>query len=113
MGCNKENNDTPDYRDKFVGDYQCNKTGFYHCGDSTFYFDTNLIVTIYKENDSLINIMDATLKIKINGEFGGDLYPSPGYHGFGGFFVNDSIFFSTHQGGLGCFTKLNYKGKKI
>ena len=113
MGCNKENNDAPDYRDKFVGDYQCNKTGYYHCGDSTFYFDTTLIVTICKENDSLINILDATLKINTNGEFGGGLYPDSVYHGFGGFFVNDSIYFNTYQGGLGCFTSLNYKGKKI
>lgn len=113
ISCKKENIETPDYRDKFVGDYQCNKTGIYHCGDSTFYYDTTVIVTITKENDSLINILDAALKINTNGEFGGGLYPDSAYHGFGGYFINDSIFFNTYQGGLGCFTSLNYKGKKI
>ncbi len=113
ISCDKETNEIPDYRDKFVGVYQCNKTGNYHCGDSTYYYDTTEIVTITKENDSLINILDATLKINTNGEFGGGLYPDSAYHGFGGYFINDSINFNTYQGGLGCFTSLNYKGKKI
>jgi len=113
IGCDKENNKIPDYRDKFVGDYQCNKTGNYHCGDSTFYYDTTVIVTITKENDSLINILDVALRINTNGEFGGGLYPDSAYHGFGGYFIIDSIFFNTYQGGLGCFTSFNYKGKKI
>lgn len=113
IGCNKENNDIPDYRDKFIGKYQCNKTGNYHCGDSTYYYDTTVIVTITKENDSLINILNAALKINTNGEFGGGLYPDSAYHGFGGYFISDSVFFNTYEGGLGCFTSLNYKGKKI
>lgn len=112
---NKEcNNGTSDYRDKFVGNYQCSKTGVYHCGDSTFYHDTTtIIVTITKENDSLIHILDAILKINANGEFGGGLYPDTSYHGFGGYFINDSIFFDTYQGGLGCFTSFSYKGKRM
>jgi hypothetical protein len=96
-----------------IGKYQCNKTGNYHYGDSTYYFDTTVIVTITKENDSFINILDATLKINTNGEFGGGLYSDSAYHGFGGYFINDSVFFNTYQGGLCCFTSLNYKGKKI
>ncbi len=113
ISCNKENNETLDYRDKFIGDYRCNKTGNYHCGDSTYYYGTTEIVTITKANDSLINILDAILKINTNGNFGGGLYPDSAYHGFEGYFINDSIFFNTYQGGLGCFTSLNYKGKKI
>lgn len=111
--CIKESKEIPDYRDKFIGTYNCDKTGSYHCGDSTFYYDTTMIVTITKENDSLINILDAVLNINSIGEFGGGIYPDSSYHGFGGYIVNDSIFFNTFQGGLGCFTSLNYIGKKL
>ncbi len=118
IGCNKENGEnqvpTDDYRDKFIGSYQCTKTGVYHCGDSIYHYEpVDLVVTVTKKHDSLINILDAVLKINKNGEFGG-LYPdsAPDYHGFGGYFINDSIFFNTHQGGLGCFTAFDYEGKK-
>ena len=97
IGCKKENNVIPDYRDKFIGDYKCSKTGVYHCGDSTFYYDTTVIIAITKANDSLINILDVALKINANGEFGGGLYPVPAYHGFGGYLINDSVFFNTYS----------------
>lgn len=108
----EDKDDAPDYRDRFIGDYQCNKRGTYHCGDSTVYVDTIVIVSLAKRSDSLIQIFGATLKINTNGEFGGGLYPDSAYHGFGGNLTGDSIFFTTYQGGLGCFTSLNYKGKK-
>jgi len=74
-----------------IGKYQCNKTGNYHYGDSTYYFDTTVIVTITKEKNFLINILDVTLKINTNGAFGGGLYPDCAYHGFGVYFINDSV----------------------
>jgi hypothetical protein len=110
--CDKDSN-TPDYRDKYLGSYNCTKTGNYHCGDSNYYYyDTTEIVFVTKTGDSLINILDASVKIDSNGEFGKGLYPDPNYHLFSGHFIDDSIFFGLQQGPLGCFTRFNYKGIK-
>jgi len=108
--CHKD--DDNDYRNKFIGNYKCNKTGVFQCYNNTANFDTIVIVSVKKAGDSSIYILDATLKINTLGEFGGGLYPDSAYHGFGGFFSNDSIFFNTYQVGLGCFTSLDYKGEK-
>jgi hypothetical protein len=113
-GCYKDDvtyNKLPDYRDEFIGAYFCAKTGNYHCGDSTSYYDTTEMVTVGKSGDSMITILDATLKIDVNGEFGGGLYPDPKYHLFAGYIKDDSLNFGLQQGGLGCFTRLNYRGK--
>lgn len=114
VGCNKE--PLADYRDYYTGTYVCDKSGYDLVnGDSTYnyYFDTVLPISVTKVNDSLIQILDATLKVDINGEFGGGLYPDPLYHSFQGYFVNDSIYFNTYQGGMGCFISFEYKGKKF
>ncbi len=114
INCCNDNKDIPDYRDKYIGDYQCNRTGGYFCGDIVSYYnDTTLIIAITPNKDSLINILDATLKINANGEFNSGLSPNSKYHGFGGYIINDSIFFNTYQGGLGCFVSFSYKGKKM
>ena len=110
--CNKDNN-TQDYRNKFLGSYYCTKTGNYYCGDSTYHYDTTEVINVTKSSDSLINILEATLKLDLNGEFGGGLYPDPHYHLFDGYFKDDSIIFGLQDGLLGCFTRLNYKGIKL
>ena len=104
---------TKDYRETFIGNYTCHVTGAYGCMLDTniIRYDTIVLVNITKYGDSSIFILNAILKINNNGEFGGGLYPGPAYHGFGGYFINDSIFFTTYQGGLGCHTILNYNGK--
>ena len=47
INCCNDNKDIPDYRDKYIGDYQCNRTGGYFCGDIVSYYnDTTLIIAI-------------------------------------------------------------------
>lgn len=113
ISCCERFNCEVDYRDDFIGTYQCSKEGQYHCGDSTIFIDSIEVVNITKERDSMINIIDAILFIDESGGFGGGLYPDSAYHGFAGQIVGDSIFFNTYQGGLGCFTSLKYKGYKL
>ena len=119
LSCCEKDKDKTDYRNKYIGNYKCYGTGYFFSGGyfgipyTTTKDDTSVVVNITKSGDSLINILDAQLKLYNNGEFGGGLYPSPNYHGFYGHFNNDSIYFSTYQGGLGTGRILNYKGEKL
>jgi len=112
VSCNKEENEIMDYRDSFIGSYGCHKTGYIYDEVSTN-VDTFEIIIVSKYSDSLIKILDATIFIDQNGEFGGGLYPDPNYHLFDGCFKNDSVFLNLQIGGLGCYSRFNYIGKKF
>lgn len=60
----------------------------------------------------MITILNETLRISTDGEFGGGYYTLPDYIFFGGYFKNDSIIFHTSAGGKGCNNLLKYTGKK-
>lgn len=110
-GCN--NKEEEDYRDDFVGEYYCLGTGNLMCNSQIIVnIDTSVIVNISKYKDSMITILNETLKISSEGEFGGGYYPVPDYRFFQGYFKNDSIIFLTNVGGIACHTSINYKGKK-
>ena len=117
--CNKDESKVPDYREKFLGTYECMKSGREGCIDSLIYIDTLIQFKITSIDDSLIIVLDEEIKIENNGEFGKDLnsdciqYPIPDYRVFCGKIENDSIKFSVYQGGLGCFSDYQYYGKKI
>ncbi|MEJ5265647.1 MAG: hypothetical protein WHT29_10055 [Bacteroidales bacterium] len=114
ISCYKNDGDiTTDYRDKYIGSYNCHKVGSFWCNSSSIPIDTMEIIDIIKNEDSSIIILNEKLKISIDGKFGGRSHPTPNYRIFDGYFTDDSIYFDTYQGGLGCFTTLNYKGKKI
>ena len=109
--CKKEN---IDYRDSFIGNYRCHETGSTWSLDTIYArYDTIVEIDITKSGDSSINILDVTVKINAAGIIEAGLYSVPNYHGFGGYFKNDSIFLDTFRGGLGGGTTLNYKGKKV
>jgi hypothetical protein len=107
-----EQKEISDYRDKYLGEYWCRQTGMYHCGDSTAYYDTVVWVTVRKSGDSMIHLLNASIKLAANDTFGGGFYPDPAYHGIGGHFDADSVYFVTYKGGLGCGKLLTYEGKK-
>ncbi|MDD2622090.1 MAG: hypothetical protein WC142_07045 [Bacteroidales bacterium] len=118
ISCNKE---SKDYRDEFVGNYLCHQTGGCYTLDTTYpKIDTTLLVTVTKVEDSLITILNVTLKLNpISGTFGVDEngyvieYPGgSGYRIFKGYFSNDSIVFHTFGGGHGGGCNYDYKGIK-
>lgn len=113
FSCCKKNDDKKDYRDDFIGNYYCHKTGYTRCNFEIIKrFDSYVIINIGKYKDSLITILNETVKISSKGEFGGGYYPVPDYNFFEGYFKNDSIIFTTDASGIACGTDLNYKGKK-
>lgn len=60
IGCDKENDEIPDYREKYVGNY--------HCGDSIF-LQYNCTCNHFYGGGFFIKIFDAVLEINTNGEF--------------------------------------------
>jgi len=112
LSCKRDDQER-DYRDAFVGKYFCNQTGSTMCNSQIVgYVDTSYIVSVEKVNDSLIKILNETLKIDIKGKFGGGYYPTPDYRFFEGAFRNDSIIFLTSAGGIACIFSSNFKGIK-
>lgn len=113
FSCCKKDEENNDYRDDFLGNYNCQGAGYLMCNNQIINnIDTSIIVNISKYKDSLITILNDTLKITSDGKFGGGYYPVPNYRFYQGYFKNDSLIFLTSVGGIGCSLSINYKGKK-
>jgi hypothetical protein len=109
--CNNEEEE--DYRHGFLGDYSCQETGYLMCnGQIICSIDTIVTVNIGIYKDSMITILNDTLRVNKEGKFGGGYYTVPDFIFFGGYFKNDSIIFQTAAGGIACNNLLKYKGKK-
>ncbi len=117
--CTKDKSEVLDYREKFLGTYECTKNGREGRIDSIVCVDTLIQLRITGIDDSLIIILDEKIKIDNNGKFGKDLndnciqYPISNYRVFCGEIDGDSIKFFVYQGGLGSFYDYKYYGKKI
>ncbi len=123
IACNKEKNETQDYRDDFIGNYKCS----YLKTLNTYYQDSIWVDTICFSNDTLITIrkaidkneiafLDWNLKIQENGNIDTgycvtgdctdcDTYPLV--------FSKDSINYFSQCGGHGSFYIYYLSGIKI
>lgn len=125
IGCNKEKNETQDYREGFTGNYKCSylKTLTVYnseTGESnvdTFCFSNDTIIKIKKaENNDEIIFLDWYLKINKKGDvdsgycFIEDCMDCSDYKLL---FSADSIYYFSQCGGHGAFFTYDLSGVKI
>ena len=114
ISCKKEK----DYRDKWVGAYECEEIYEYWFGadnQGTEVYQTNVVVTV--KGDSLLEFLERRsgesyeAAVNSNGNFIKYFYPKGRIKGN---FIGDSLYMQiipVH--GLGYYTELNFKGKKL
>ncbi len=112
---NREDTVMADFRDEFVGVYNCSKLcTFFTISipgvDTTF--NGNIVVNVTKDlNSDALIIGNDTVWIDSTGSYTG-YYNPPVYKNYSVSFFNDSIHISTFSGGLGGGTTCNTKGYK-
>lgn len=112
---NREDTVIVDFRDEFVGVYNCSKLCTFFIistpgVDTTF--NGNIVVNVTKDlNSDALIIGNDTVWIDSTGNYTG-YYNPPAYKNYSVSFFNDSIHISTFSGELGGGTTCNTKGYK-
>ena len=105
-GCDKKENELPDFRDEYIGKYQVteNINCYGPCFSCSSEKDTVIIVN-YGLTDSTISVLGRDVFIDTTGWYSA-------YH-YGLRLWNDSILSTFMNGGLGCGQYESYVGYKI
>lgn len=107
--CKKDNSSSLDFRNKFIGQYQCvekiNSYGASQCGTSYSFEKDTVISVSYGATDSTLNVLGRDVYLSSEGYFND-------YH-YGLRLWNDSISSYYMNGGIGCGQNETYIGYKI
>ena len=122
VACCKPEEQEPDYREKWVGSYECEESYSVYSytpgsNGTTSYFYYQVVVKVTMKEDSLLvftenrNQEDYDAKVNINGRFS---YPGNLSSGTSGNFIADSLhLYIGHDRTQGRSAHSAYEGKKI
>lgn len=106
LSCKKDSNTPSDFRDEYVGQYQCTETVSCYGPCSTCYTVRDTLISVnYGNSDTTLLVLGREVWLDSSGSY-------YAYH-YGLNFRNDSIFSNYMNGGLGCGQYISHAGVKI